>query len=59
MRDTVVISLLTLVLQRGQDWYVFAHCHFILYTYVTSDDVVVLLCSTSLSSKTGSRTLTL
>ena len=36
-RHSVVILLLTLVLQRGQDSDVFAHHHFILYTSVTLD----------------------
>ena len=39
MRQSVVILLLTLVLQRGQDSDVFAHHHFILYTSVTLDSV--------------------
>ena len=34
VRHSVVISLLTLVLQKAQDWYIFAHHHFILYRYI-------------------------
>ena len=36
---SVVISLVTLVLLKAQDWYTFVHCHFILYTPVTLDNV--------------------